>query len=342
MKKLNWGIIGLGAIAQKFSEAFAQTSNSLLLAVASNNPQKLESFKKQFFIEDKFAFKNYEDLINCKEVDIIYIALPNSFHFYWIKECIRNNKNTLVEKPATLNFTEAKSVKKILSNKSIFFGEAFMYRYHPQIDYIIELIKNDKIGTLLSMESSFGENILTKKKFIFFEKKKKIKENDRRFDKNLGGGCILDLGCYTTSFSLLINSIINKTDISDFNISNTIKKIGETGVDIHSSANLLFKNGFKSRVEASFQKNIGQKSIIRGNIGEIIINNTWNANDNVILRTKGNDEFKNFDNNKSIYSYQIEKVSENILNGNKQIEYPGMNFDETLLNMKIIDEWVNA
>ena len=109
MKKLNWGIIGLGAIAQKFSEAFAQTSNSLLLAVASNNPQKLESFKKQFFIEDKFAFKNYEDLINCKEVDIVYIALPNSFHFYWIKECIKNNKNTLVEKPATLNFTAAKS-----------------------------------------------------------------------------------------------------------------------------------------------------------------------------------------------------------------------------------------
>jgi len=182
---------------------------------------KILTFGKKFNIDKSLRFESYEDLINCKEVDIVYIALPNSFHFYWIKECIKNNKNTLVEKPATLNFTEAKSVKKILSNKSIFFGEAFMYRYHPQINYIIELIKNDKIGTLLSMESSFGENILTKKKFIFFEKKKKIKENDRRFDKNLGGGCILDLGCYTTSFSLLINSIINKTDISDFNISNT-------------------------------------------------------------------------------------------------------------------------
>ena len=71
MKKLNWGIIGLGAIAHKFSEAFPQTTNSILLACASNNSQKLESFKKQFFIEDKFAFKNYEDLINCKEVDIV-------------------------------------------------------------------------------------------------------------------------------------------------------------------------------------------------------------------------------------------------------------------------------
>ena len=172
MKKLNWGIIGLGAVAQKFSEAFVQTSNSLLLAVASNNSQKLESFKKQFFIEDKFAFKNYEDLINCKEVDIVYIALPNSFHFQWIKECIHNNKNVLVEKPATLNYTEAKSVKEILNNKSIFVGEAFMYRYHPQIDYILELIKNDTIGNLISMKSSFGENILTKKKICIFREKK--------------------------------------------------------------------------------------------------------------------------------------------------------------------------
>ena len=192
------------------------------------------------------------------------------------------------------------------------------------------------------MDSSFGENILTKKKFIFFEKKKKINENDRKFDKKLGGGCILDLGCYPTSFSLLINSAINKTDNLNFNLSNTFKNIGTTGVDIHSSAELLFKNGFKSKVEASFQKNIGQKSIIKGNIGEIIINNTWSGNEGVIIRKKGKNKFKNFDNKKSLYSYQIEKISENILNGNKQVEYPGMKFEETLLNMKIIDEWINV
>ena len=342
MKKLNWGIIGLGAIAQKFSEAFIQTTNSTLLAVSSNNSQKLENFKRQFFIEDRFAFKNYEDLINCKEVDIIYIALPNSLHFQWIKECIKNNKNILVEKPATSNYEEIKSVKHFLKNKNIFFGEAFMYRYHPQIDYILELIKSDEIGNLISMSSSFGENILTKKKFIFFEKKKKIDKNDRKFCKELGGGCILDLGCYPTSFSLLINSIINKIDIYDFNLSNSSKNIGETGVDIHSSAELSFKNGFKSKIEASFQKNIGRKSIIKGNNGEIIINNTWSGNDGVIIKKKGKNEFKNFDYNKSIYSSQIEKISKNILSGNNQVEYPGMNFDETLQNMKIIDEWANV
>ena len=141
---------------------------------------------------------------------------------------------------------------------------------------------------------------------------------------------------------MLINSIINKIDFYDFNLSNSSKNIGETGVDIHSSAELLFKNGFKSKIEASFQKNIGRKSIIKGNNGEIIINNTWSGNDGVIIKKKGKNEFKNFDYNKSVYSSQIEKISQNILSGNNQVEYPGMNFDETLQNMKIIDEWANV
>ena len=342
MKKLNWGIIGLGNIAQKFSEAFAETSNAKLLAVASKNSQKIENFKKQFSIEERFSFKNYEDLINCHDVDIVYIALPNLFHFRWISECIENNKNILVEKPATQNFNEAIEIKKKLINKEIFFGEAFMYRYHPQITYIIDLIKNETLGDLISMKSSFGINILTKRKFLFFKKKRKISKHDRRFNKKLGGGCILDLGCYPTSFSLLINSIVDKKENFDFSLSKIIKNIGETDVDLHSSVNLLFKSGFKSKIEASFKEDLGKKTIITGNYGEIIINDTWQGNNSVILNKKGKNEVKHFDNNKSIYSYQIEQISKNILNGYKKVEYPGMNFEETLCNMKIIDQWLNA
>ena len=185
MKKLNWGIIGLGAIAQQFSKAFVETSNSKLLAVASHDFQKLDLFKKKFSIEEKFLYKNYEDLINCRDIDIVYIALPNSFHFQWANESIKNNKNTLVEKPATLNFEEAKNIKKILLDKNIFFGEAFMYRYHPQINYILNLIEGNEIGNLISMESSFGNNILSKKNFFFLIKKRKSIKVIESLIKNL-------------------------------------------------------------------------------------------------------------------------------------------------------------
>ncbi len=342
MKKINWGIIGLGSIAQTFAEGFTETSNSNLLAAASHNDQKLDNFKKKFHIEENYLFKNYEDLINCKDVDIVYISLPNSFHYHWVIEGIKKNKNILVEKPATLNFEEAKNIKQSLLNKNLFFGEAFMYRYHPQINYLLDMINNNEIGNLDSMETLFGINILTKKKFLFFEKKKKINKEDRKFDKKLGGGCILDLGCYTSSFSLLIGLLSNKMSNNNIILSNIRKKIGETGVDIDSRGELIFENGFKSKVRASFEKNLGNKSIIRGDKGYITINNTWKGNDNVILTKENKNIVKNFNDFRNIYSYQIEQISKNILNGENKASYPGMNLDETLLNMKIIDEWLNA
>lgn len=98
MKKLNWGVIGLGNIAQKFLEGFSFVRNSNLLAIASKSQSKLSKFKKEFNINDEFVFNNYEDLINCKDVDIVYISLPNSFHYKWILECIHYKKKSFSRK----------------------------------------------------------------------------------------------------------------------------------------------------------------------------------------------------------------------------------------------------
>ena len=173
MEKINWGILGLGEIAKNFSNGFQETSNARLIATASKNSEKSKRFKDLFNIEKKYSFNSYEDLINCEDVDIIYIALPNSLHHDWVLKSIKNNKNVLVEKPATINFKEIENIEKNLLSKKIFFGEAFMYRYHPQISLVLDIIKNDEIGNLLNMKSVFGKNLLSKKNFLFFKKKKK-------------------------------------------------------------------------------------------------------------------------------------------------------------------------
>ena len=177
MRKINWGIIGLGNIAHEFSKAFVHINNAKLLAISSKDENKLKKFRQQFNVESKFSFENYQDLINCEEVDIVYIALPNSFHKQWILKAIKNNKNILVEKPATVNLSEAREIKEYLKKTNIFFSEAFMYRYHPQTQSVIDIIRNNKIGNLLSMKTSFGINILTKKKLFIFTKKKKLIQN---------------------------------------------------------------------------------------------------------------------------------------------------------------------
>lgn len=341
MNKINWGIIGLGNIAHKFSEAFQEISNAKLLAIASKDLEKLDKFERKFSIEKDFVFRNYEDLIYCKDVDIIYIALPNSLHHFWIIQSIKNNKNVLVEKPATINFSEILDVNNTLLNTNLFWGEAYMYRHHPQIKNLIEIIKNKEIGNLISMESSFGINLLTKKKFFFFNKKKKIDFKSRLFNKNLGGGCILDLGCYTTSFSLLICSLLAEINTNNIEIKNINREIGDSGVDVHSNAELRFINGFKSKVYASFKENLGAQSIINGERGSLLLNDTWFGNKNIIKiigQKKKEISFKSY---KNIYSHQIEDISNNLINGIKDSTFPVCGINESILNSKILHGWLN-
>jgi len=342
MEKINWGILGLGDIAQKFSDGFRETTNSKLLAVSSKNPEKLKKFESKFNIEKRYLFNEYENLLNCKDIDVIYIALPNSLHHHWVIKSIQNKKHILVEKPATLNFMEIKDIEKNLINKNLFFGEAFMYRHLPQINLVINMIKNGEIGNLLSMKSFFGTNLLLKKKLFFFNKKKKINPNNRLFNKKLGGGCILDLGCYPMSFSILINSLKSKINENDLKVFNVKKEIGETNVDIDSYANLSFDNKFISEIGASFKKELGTMSEIRGDKGIIRINNTWLGDNNVLKIKDNNHDLINIKNHKNIYSYQIQNISQTISAGAFQPQYPSMTLRETLLNMKAIDEWLNV
>ena len=159
MQKVNWGIIGLGKIALKFAEGFKNIDNAKLLGISSKDNEKLKKFKENFKIENNFCFNNYENLLECKNIDIIYIALPNSLHHEWIIKCIKKEKKILVEKPATLNLSQMKDVQNKLLNKNLLFTEAFMYRYHPQIIKVIKLIRGNAIGKLISMESFFGMDI---------------------------------------------------------------------------------------------------------------------------------------------------------------------------------------
>ncbi len=341
MTKINWGIIGLGNIAKSFASGFINSKNSNLLAIASRNKLKLETFKIHYKIEEKYSFDNYGDLLNCPDVDIVYISLPNSFHYKIIKEAIKSNKNILVEKPATQNFSEILEISKLLIKKKLFFGEGFMYRFHPQTKIILNCINNNEIGELISMDTSFGNNLLTKKKFFFFEKKKKIDKENRLFNKKLGGGCILDLGCYPVSFSILIASTIEKINLTNFQLKNISLDYRNMDVDIDAQADLIFDNGFASKIKSSFKNNIGKKSVILGNKGSIIIEDTFTANGNIYINNhKKKYEIKN-NTNQNVFSYEINSVSNSILSGSLKTIYPGMQMDETLLNMKIIDSWKN-
>ena len=340
MRQVNWGIIGLGKMATKFAESFKNIKNSKLKAVASRDTFKLKKFKNSFDLNREHCFSNYEDILDCKDLDIIYIALPHSLHSEWSIKCIEKNKNILVEKPATVNFSEMEIIEEKLKKRNIFFAEAFMYRYHPQIIKLVDLIKEGAIGKLISMESFFGNDILSKKIFgIKF--KKRIKQNSRLHNKELGGGAILDLGCYPVSISILVASLTSSLDISKTKVLNKKVEIGSTGVDINAFAELHFENGFKSTIHTSFKENLEKSTKIIGTDGELVLKDGWHGTPSLINIAGKINRSIQVECNENVYTYQIEAVSKNILENKKKPNFPGVTSSESLENMRILDNWLN-
>jgi len=170
---------------------------------------------------------------------------------------------------------------------------------------------------------------------------KKIKKSThpaRLFNKELSGGCILDLGCYPSSFSLLVASLIKTIDYKNFKVLEIKKEMGPTGVDIDASAVIQFEGGFTSTIKSSFKKDIGSQSIIKGKKGSLTIHDTWFGD--VIKKIIGDRTYELKKRHyKDVFSYEIENISDAILKNSKEVSAPGMNLEETLLNTKILENW---
>ena len=335
---VNWGIIGLGRIANEFASGFKDLNNAKLLSIASKTKKNLIEFKKKFDIDEKYCFSNYEDLIVCDKIDIIYIALPHNLHFDWIMKCLENNKKVLTEKPATSSLNDIKKINKTLNNKAIFFAEGFMYRYHPQTAKVISLIKNNEIGDLVSMESNFGINLIEKRN-IFGFKRIKFNKKSRLFNKSLAGGCILDLGCYPSSLSILIAKTKDSNNLK-VDLKNSKVEYSTSGVDIDSYTDLHFSNGFISSIGCSFKKNLGKSTKIIGTKGFISIYDSWHCSPMKII-INNNEIFEDKFNFSNIFSYEIESISNSILNKSNEPDYPGISRYETETNVMILNNWLN-
>ena len=336
---INWGIIGLGVIGEKFASAFTNLPNAKLIGLASRDIEKLKTFKNKFNIDKEYCFNDYKSLIDCDKVDAIYIALPHNYHYEWILKCLESNKSVLTEKPATVNLNQINEINNYLDKNKIFFAEGFMYRYHPQTTEIIKIIRDNLIGELIKMESYFGLNLIMKRN-IFGFKRIKMNKNHRLFNKSLAGGCIFDLGCYPSSMSILISDLKSKENPLEIILKNKKVEFGPTQVDIDSYTELDFQNNFKSYIGCSFKKNIGKKTKIFGTKGTIEIEDSWHCSP---VKINLNGKFYEYNDLKyeNIFSYEIESVSQSIMDGNIDPKYPAIDRVGTARNIEILDKWQN-
>ena len=320
---IKWGIVGLGNMAQKFANAIKETNNAKLLSISSLNSEKLKSFANNFQIDKNYVFDSYNDLISCKEIDAVYIATLNNTHLNLIKSCAENKKNILCEKPLTLNFDEANEAANYIAKHDVIFYEAIAYYSHGQTKNLIALLNENKLGKIISINSTFGFKV------------KRVNPKSRIFDKSLGGGVILDVGCYPLSLLNLISK--NSKNIK---FANAKGSFSSTDVDDSAEANLVIEDTIDSYVKISFKENLENKLIIKGENGSLIVPNPWlpEMKSHIDVNYVNSSYKKFFTSTKSLFGNQIQNVSANIESNKKKDDFL-VNIEESLKIMNNLTIW---
>lgn len=185
-KKLNWGILTTGWIARKFTTDLLQSRTGRLAAVGARNLADAEKFAADF--GGARAHGSYEALLGDPEVDAVYIGTPHPWHAEWAIKAAAAGKHILCEKPLTLRLADTERVLAAAKQHGVLLMEAYMYRFHPQTKRVVDLVRSGVIGRMRLIRASF--NVLMD-----------FNPEHRMFKKSLGGGTILDLGCYPVTYS---------------------------------------------------------------------------------------------------------------------------------------------
>ncbi len=334
MKKIKWGIIGPGTIANNFADALKESYSGELKAIASFSNERRKTFGDKYNIDNNLRFNNYDELLNSDEVDAVYISTPHTLHAELSIKAAGKGKHILCEKPAAVNFIQGEKVINAVREAGVFYKEGFMYRCHPQIPALLDLLKSKVIGNVKRIKSSFG-----------FDMAKIIPEH-RLFSKELAGGAILDVGLYPISFSRMIAAVssdkkfINPTSIT------AKAEIGETGVDEISYATMKFDNGVVAEAQTAIMKNMNNNAIIECSEGTIIVDNPWMPGRDggpyktfIKIIKNGNEEIKEFKGPEHLFFFEAELSSQSILKEKQQVPHPGMTWEDTLGNLKVLDQW---
>jgi predicted dehydrogenase len=187
MSKVRWGILGVAKIATvKVVPAMRQCQHAEVAAIASRSLDRAQQAARELGLPK--AYGSYEELLADPDIDAVYIPLPNHLHVPWSIQCLEAGKHVLCEKPIALTSAEAQELAAAgKRHPQLKLMEAFMYRRHPQWVAAKRLVDEGKLGPLKTVQSFFS----------YFNRN----PADVRNQADIGGGGLMDIGCYPISLS---------------------------------------------------------------------------------------------------------------------------------------------
>ena len=337
---LNWGVMGAGGIAYVFCNGIRFTDSGQILAVASRTRERNDRLANDFGIPRQYD--DYADLLTDDDIDAIYIATIHPLHAEWAVKCAEAGKHLLVEKPISMNYTETETMVNAARENDVFLMEAFMYRCHPQIAKMVELIQDDAIGDVLAIRATFGY-------------RSGFNPQSRIYNREMGGGGILDIGCYTASMARKIaGAAANELFLDPISVKGN-GKIGPTGVDHIAAATLKFENDIIAEIVCAVECSYGSNVIIYGTEGTLTVPNPWLPSSpcrgartplppdttfpatQLIVHPSGSREATEVTvtADRDLFTYEADTVASHIADR----QAPAMSWADTLGNMQLLDAW---
>jgi len=315
-QKIRWGIISTAKIARKkVIPGIKKTNNNEVVAICSRNLSNAQSVAEEFGIEK--AYGSYEQLLEDDNIDAIYNPLPNHLHVSWAIKALEAGKHVLCEKPLGMDASDA---AKLLSASRKYpdlkVMEAFMYRFHPQWIKTKELVDNGALGTVRTIQAAFTYH--------------NVDANNIRNMADIGGGGLMDIGCYCISFSRFIFGEEPTSAVGLLDFDPILK------TDRIASGLLQYGDGKSSNFTCSTQLMPYQRCLILGTEGSIEIEIPVNAPEDrptrITYANKQGSEIINFD-MADQYELQADAFAKSIIS-NLPVPTP---LEDAVGNMKVID-----
>ena len=308
-KIINWGIIGLGSIANKFAQDLITQKDSKLYAVASRTQEKADTFAQKHGATK--AYNSYEALVNDPKIDAVYIATPHTLHKENTLMCLNHGKAVLCEKPFAMNVNEVEQMIVKAKEKKVLLMEALWTYFLPHYQFVLNTLKSKTYGRILNMEASFG----------FY---RDFDGDSRLFKKELGGGVLLDIGIYPIFAAL---STLGNPENIEANAT-----FFDNGAD--SSNQIVFKydNNVTAHLKGTLLGDVPCEAIFNCEKATIKINRQFHAPTTVSIIVDGKEEIIDFKYKTIGYTYEIEHFNQLLRERKTESEIMSFEFSTNLIS----------
>lgn len=257
------------------------------MAVASRELERAQEFAKEY--DAPYAYGSYAELADCPELDIVYIASPHVGHHEHTLLCLNAGLGVLCEKPFGMNLGQVEEMIQSAREKKLFLMEALWSRFMPSTLKTLELIREGAIGKVLGVRADFGF--------------KAIKDPRKRlFNKELGGGALLDIGIYPLFWSY-----------ATLGMPATVKAsavFSDTGVDVSTGMVLTYDSEAFAFLDCTLLARTDCEAIVYGELGCIRVPSRWHNSQALTLELIDTEPKRyDFEREAHGYNYEIESVS---------------------------------